>query len=809
MRPIDRLIEGVRNRSLWQVAGLYAAGAWVALQVVDVLSDAFDLPGRFAAIALALIIVGFPVVLATAYLQHRRSGRPAAGGEAGSTETDPGEEAVKAPGARRYLTWRNVLAAGGAVFAVWGVVVTGWLLTQDRSGAGAAGYAGLEVSPSVIAVFPFSVRGSSDYDHLGEGMVSLLGIKLDGAGDLKSVDSRALLSYIGREEEPTGDPERDAAIAQRFGAGLFVMGDVVEAGGRLQVTAALYDTTEGEVVQKASAEGEDTFTLVDDIATQLLAGVAGPGARVRQIAGVTTSSLPAFRAYLEGEAAFRTFDFLPAYEAFERAVELDTLFAMAYYRLSVAAEWLTRPDAARAAAEAAYRNASRLSERDRRLLEAFLAWRQGEHAEAERRYRAILGDYPTDVEAWFQLGEVLNHANPLHGRPMAEARDAFETVLAYEPRDMAAMVHLVRLAGFEDRLGDLDSLAERFYAVNPESDRHFEVRAIQVVSHGDPDQVDSLLQAYQGLSDLTLSQVAWNSLLFTDNSPASERAAGLLTSRDRFTAEVWTVGHAMRAHSLVSRGRLQAAAAEIPRIAAYDEVAATELEAFLAVAPLADADHATLERLRGEVESLDFASVSPSGNPSFFFNIMEDRYEIARLYLLGVLSARLGETAAARRYADEVEAAVVPRQGGTVTADLAAGLRAHAAVADGRPEEALENLEEIRMITFYQNAMASPYDGLVLERYLLGVLLQEAGRYEEALGWLAHLGEVGYAELSYEPAATLRQAEIYEALGEPLKAAELYAEFIEMWRDADPGLQLIVEEARVNLLRLVPDSGSS
>lgn len=809
MRPIDRLIEGVRNRSLWQVAGLYAAGAWVALQVVDVLSDAFDLPGRFAATALVLLIVGFPIVLTTAYLQHRRSDRPATGGEADDAGTDSRGPAADVPGARRYLTWRNVLGAGVAVFAIWGVVVTGWLLTQDRSGAWSAGLAGLEVSPSVIAVFPFSVRGSSDYDHLGEGMVNLLGIKLDGAGDLRSVDSRALLSYLSREGEPTGDPERDAAIARRFGAGLFVMGDVVEAGGRLQVTAALYGTADGEVVQQASAEGDDTFALVDDVATQLLAGVEGPGARVRQIAAVTTSSLPAFRAYLEGEAAFRTFDFLPAYEAFERAVELDTLFAVAYYRLSVAAEWMTRPDAAQAAAESAVRHASRLSERDRQLLEAFLAWRTGDHAEAERRYRAILGEYPTDVEAWFQLGEVLNHANPLHGRPMAEASGAFETVLSYEPRDMAALVHLVRTAGFEGRLGDLDSLADRFYAVNPESDRHFEVRAIQVVSHGDPEQVDSLLQAYQGLSDLTLSQVAWNSLLYTHNDLAGERAAGLLTSRDRFTADVWTVGHAMRAHSLVGRGRQRDAAAEIAKIAAYDEVSATELEAFLSVAPLAAVDRATLERLRSEVQSLDLASVSPSGNPSFFFNIMEDRHEIARLYLLGVLSARLGETAAARGYAAEVEAAAVPRQGGTVTSDLAAGLRAHAAVADGRPEEALERLEEIRMNVFYQNAMATPYDGLVRERYTRGVLLQEAGRYEEALGWLAHLGEVGYAELSYVPAATLRQAEICEALGQPSKAAEHYAAFVERWRDADPELQPIVAEAQANLRRLLPDSESS
>jgi hypothetical protein len=61
---------------------------------------------------------------------------------------------------------------------------------------------------------------------------------------------------------------------------------------------------------------------------------------------------------------------------------------MAYYRLSVAAEWLTRADEAQEAAEMAFRHASRLTDRDRQLLEAFRAWRRGEHPEAERGYRA-------------------------------------------------------------------------------------------------------------------------------------------------------------------------------------------------------------------------------------------------------------------------------------------------------------------------------------------------------------------------------------------------------------------------------------
>ena len=808
MRPIDRLIEGVRSRSLWQVAGLYAAGAWVALQVVDVLSDAFDLPGRFAAIALGLLIAGFPVVLATAYLQRRLARQPSHADASGSV---PSAGTGFAPGLRRFLTWRNVAGVGVAAFAVWGVVVTGWLLTRNESAAERSALATAELSSSVVAVLPFSVRGNAEFHHLGDGMVNLLGIKLDGAGDLRSVDSRALLSYMAREGAPGEDPERAAATAARFGAGLFVLGDIVEAGGRLQIAASLYQTDDwSSSVAEASAEGEEPFALVDDVATQLLAGVeGGPGARVRKIAAVTTSSLPAFRAYLEGEAAFRTFDFQAAFEAFQRAVALDTLYAMAYYRLSVAAEWLTRADEAQEAAEMAFRHASRLTDRDRQLLEAFRAWRRGEHPEAERGYRAIVGTYPTDVEAWFQLGEVLNHSNPFYGRSFAEAREPFEKVLEYEPRDMAALVHLIRIAAFEGRLERVDSLATRFLEINPVADRQYEVRTMQVFARGDPVRTDSLLGAYRDLSDLSLSQVAWNGTVFTRNREAGEKAAALLTDRRRFTPEVWTTGHSMRAYSMIARGRMREALAEVDSIAVYDAFSAKQLEAFLHLVPAVPVDRSSLERLRSEIEALDPTAVAPSGNPSFFYNVLEQRHEIIQLYLAGALSARLGDAAAARAYAERLEEADPPPEGGSVTSDLAAGLRSMAARAEGDPELALAALDEIRMDIFYQMAMASPYDGLVLERFERGTLLQNLGRYDEAVGWLENLGSVGAAEVAMEPGAALYLARIHESMGEQALAAERYAEFVDMWRDADPELQPIVEEAREAVRRLAPDGGPS
>ncbi|MBA3584971.1 MAG: hypothetical protein H0W36_10685, partial [Gemmatimonadetes bacterium] len=228
-------------------------------------------------------------------------------------------------------------------------------------------------STSVIATMPFTVRGADDVAYLGEGMVNLLGTKLDGAGDLRSVDSRALIGAINRSGDGELDPERAAQMAGSFGAGLFVLGEIVEAGDRLRIDASLYRTDTARSVAEASAEGaaEDVFAMVDEIAAGILGNMDGdPRARVERIAAVTTSSLPALKAYLNGERAFRAGEYATATEAFQQAVEEDSLFALAYYRLAAAAEYSTlRGDLAVSATEKALEYSDRLPSRDRTFLE--------------------------------------------------------------------------------------------------------------------------------------------------------------------------------------------------------------------------------------------------------------------------------------------------------------------------------------------------------------------------------------------------------------------------------------------------------
>jgi hypothetical protein len=60
---------------------------------------------------------------------------------------------------------------------------------------------------------------------------------------------------------------------------------------------------------------------------------------------------------------------------------------------------------------------------------------------------------------------------------------------------------------------------------------------------------------------------------------------------------------------------------------------------------------------------------------------------------------------------------------------------------------------------------------------------------------------------SLDGGLTEAMAKIYDAKGNRARAAELYRDFIEMWKDADPEVQPRVQAARVRLRELEPVEG--
>jgi tetratricopeptide (TPR) repeat protein len=779
--PPKRFLSELKERPLWQVLGLYVGFSWIVLQVIDVLAQNLDLPPSVFPSALVLLAIGFAVVLVTAVVQRGRDG-----------------SAAPQSGPRKIFTWRNALVVGAAAFAVWGVVAGALLLGargDARDGVDATDVPGA----NTLVVLPFSYQGDEDHLYLGEGIVDLLSTKLDGAGDLRAVDPRAILSVSARRGGGAFGPSEASEAAEAFGAGLFVLGNIVEVGNRLTITATLYDRARGLTpIEEANATGEaeEVFESVDRLAAQLLGGIgSGPAARVQQVAAVSTGSLQALRAYLEGEQSYRLGQYREAVTSFQRAVEFDDEYALAYYRLSIVAEFSTLSALAQESAELAVLNSARLSDRDQALLEAFVAWRRGAHAEAEGLYRGLVRTYPDEVEAWFELGEVLMHGNPLHGRSFAEAWEPFHRVLELDPQNAAAIYHVARIASVSGRFAELDSLVDRHSQLNPGGDRELEILALQAFSRPNPTAQSEILRRLRSGTDVGVALAGWDVATWTDDVEGAREVVTVLTDPTR-PVEVRTLGHAWLAQIELAAGRIEAAREQLDRMAALDSVSALEYRALMSANPLYTASEEEVRTLAVRLEALEADRVPPSENPSIFYSVHDSVHPLLRAYLLGVTNAMLGDSTRAFEFAEETARTPVGPAEGSMARDLGASIRAQWFWREGRHDEALTELESTTRETWYINTLSSAFYGQTAERFLLGELLYQVGRPEDALPWFANIApyELAFRSLAYE-----RLGQIHEAVGEEATAIEYFRKFATMWRNADPALQPRVTAARARI----------
>jgi DNA-binding SARP family transcriptional activator/TolB-like protein len=648
------------------------------------------------------------------------------------------------------------------------------------------------VSPLTIAVLPFSYRGSPAFSYLSEGMVDLLSAKLEGATGVRPVDSRALLTFAG--SKGVDDPQRGDLVARRFGAGLFVLGSVTEAGGRLEVSTTVYEAGARRRSSFAATAGSEAevFDLADRLAGQILAEAQDEPDQFARIAGQTTTSLPALKAYLEGEREMRTGRGPNrAEEAFRRAVQLDTSFALAYYKLGALTGDVAMVDRA-------LRHSDRLGEHHRGLLLALAAWLRGDHAAADQQYRGILAAYPDDAEAWAMLSRLTLYKGHLLGRAWIDAREPFERVLALDPGSKWPVFWLSTIAAREGRLTDLDSLTDRLLRFDLIPYWKANVLGQRAIARGDTAGEARFVADLRKRPDIWAQDGAGVVSWTTGNLSAGRRLWRLITEPSR------SVGYRVMAHVTLAKieltnGRWNAASAELEALEALDRAAALEHRAFYALTRFREAPRSELVALRDSLQRWDPSSARSEGDGLIAMH--RGLHPYIRLYLLGLLSARLHDEPAARRYMAELERADRSSPRGRFAADEAQIIRSELAWIRGRRQEALTLLEGTQ---FWSNNSAlegggdSPFTIHLHERFARPELLYQLGREDEALPWYRSLAY----DFLYTGPAELRQAQIYERKGDRRRAIEHYSRFLELWRDSDPALQPLVQQARDALARL-------
>ncbi|MBI4513389.1 MAG: hypothetical protein HY702_04685 [Gemmatimonadetes bacterium] len=787
--PFLRVARWFREHRLFQVYAIYFAASWLVLQVAAIFISNFGLPQWFFPAAVLLLLIGLVLLTATAMAQRA----------AAAQATPPTVESIAASlkaGRLPALTWQRAILGGVVAFALWGAAAAAFILLRGVGGEGGEGGEKVEeagaASPAV-AVLPFRSVGSG-LELWREGMVDLLSTNLDGAGDLRAIDPRAVLSRwrdrIGAGKDPRDS--RDALeVARDLKARYAVLGSIVALGDRVRVVADLYEVGGARRVE-AQVDGpqDSVFALVDEITVDVLAGAfqAGPQRDVR-LEAFTTSSLPALKAYLRGEQLFRGGRWNDAIAEYAQAVSLDSTFAMAHWRMSGAYGWVPDFDAAARAADLAVRHADRLPERQRLKLLADRALTAGRFSAVDM-FRRLTERYPDDVDAWYNLGEAIWHFGFLENLPQSASLDAFARAVALDSTYLQALVH-----SFNFFLARGDSVQAHRYlelslAIDPASPHSVGFRIAYSLVFGDPRESDWIAAALDTASADALQEasLALNGVAADESRLAVARAA----AAPRHPKARRAVAHALHLRWwLIWHGQARAAQEELQAA-----------EALGPGPPLASLY--VFDYLTGYGDSALAARAA--------VKLQRQPEPVAR-WLLGALAIRWA------RYS-EVDRQLVALQGigdsartagDTVAAERALGLRqaleGFLVGSRGDVSRAAESLAQAgpRMGGF------GPYLMLAFvtlyHRLALAEMLENLGKETEALEIYRVFSENVWQWHFGVPAA-LAAARIEERRGEREQAITHYAHVVKMWERADPQFQPQVEEARRALQRLAGERAS-
>ncbi|MEP6729118.1 MAG: BTAD domain-containing putative transcriptional regulator [bacterium] len=201
-------------------------------------------------------------------------------------------------------------------------------------------------------------------------------------------------------------------VAERSGVKAFVTGDVSALGSGYSVSAELISAKGGEIIVSVRENAPDSTKLlqaVDRVSAQLRRGIGESLWTIHaspSLEQVTTSSLQALRLYSEAiRIGDQGGDGHPAVALLQKAVIIDTGFAMAYRKLGTYLSYFGDNAGADAALTKAFRLRSRLPEIEGLHIAGSYYLGANLPDSAAATYRVLLSLYPNDMRALNNLAD--------------------------------------------------------------------------------------------------------------------------------------------------------------------------------------------------------------------------------------------------------------------------------------------------------------------------------------------------------------------------------------------------------------------
>jgi tetratricopeptide (TPR) repeat protein/tRNA A-37 threonylcarbamoyl transferase component Bud32 len=691
---------------------------------------------------------------------------------------------------RSVRLWTGVSASVSVV-----AVAVALYATLGRRGAGPLGV-GAAGRPAV-AVLPFeNPSGAGDVDWLAKGLPSMLVTGLAQIPGLDVVGSERI-GQIAKNlgaDDPGAMKRQSSEVGRTAGAGALVLGSVFKSGSEVRVDVQVQDVATGRLLGAHTVHGPDVFALADDLTRRIKTNLNVGGDAGRRIAEVSSSSVEAYRLYVEGVEAHRNQRRVDARQRLEQAVAIDPHFASAYFQLTRLMQ-----EVGDRAAMAEYRkklreNIDRLPERQRLLQDAIEARDAGEYDKAGRIFEGLVSRYPDEEAGYLTLGN------------MRESRGDLEKALAVYQQGLKAIPNSGPLYNV---YGYALLRAGRY----PEAIAQFEEYAR--VAPKEPNPYDSLAEAY---------------IIGGQAEKALEKYARVLEINPSFynayRARAWAFAILGRYDDAAKEQELlraELARSRLPMVATYFRDALisarrgryTEAEATIAKT-LAAADQAKLFPQKAGTLSLAAhvaiergnyaAAIEAAARLRQTFAAIEDAStrhtsEVFEPFISGVALARAGRLAEARAKLEEQGRIYDAKQPSETWWHAALEAEIALAAGDARhadeiyvaaaPKQKMRAEAANPVPTSVANDLSFP-DGPARAKKARGDVDGAIDAYRQ----LITPDIASRWTLMLNPQYILELARLYDEKGDAARAREHYRRFLDLWKDADAGLPEVAEARR-------------
>jgi serine/threonine protein kinase/tetratricopeptide (TPR) repeat protein len=665
-----------------------------------------------------------------------------------------------------------------------------------------------------VAVVPFKNNsGDAELNDLRSTFSSLFTTDLMQSKFISVVDESQVYGVLSRlnledEENLTDKNLRD--FARKTLATHILKGTYIKLGNTYRIMVTLSDagTLEPVFADSEDGVGEDAlFSMVDNLTKKLkphfnLTEEQIAGDLDEDIADARSDNPRAIYFYTEGLKALNHRDFDKAINSFENAVSLDPDFAMAYRMLSGTYNrlglevdfsneeyWEKFYDYRKKSVEAARRRPP--TERDRLFIEA---------SDPERNYvdqlhalYKLVELYPDDENGNAMLGSILAY----QWREYDLAKQYFEPLIQNNTNNHLPYLYLAMIArqeGLYDKAREITQLSMEKFPGNP---MDYESMATSYIMERDFD--NALVWCRKGYAlnpkVFTDFDVTGDVFFFKEDFAQAEQEYRKKLESD--SLEKQKEGNSRIIDIYKTQGRFEEMvnfshrALEMEKETAYPNTRMLDLvDALIKIKNFQEALKLS-ENLRGlaklrllgdlYVETQQWLKVEEIAEE------LEEDYE------------KEMERKRSYDWPDEFKDLIPPYQRGVKRNSLK--LRGLIAVAKGEYDTAIQHLQKaasMSMITNPQDGdLANFVEPLAQAYFLKGDWDKAREDYESIVmmtyGRISH-GDI-YAKSSY------MLGKIYEELGKKREAKRNYERFLELWKNADPGLPE-VDDARTRLAAL-------